>query len=109
MIKIKMPTQQSVNSPALTQLRYGTGRPASESTYQIEPRSPPRSLLYTQKLRHASGASSSTRRLARPQLTRKVDKVHDEVAHPFASQAEQEELTQQQCRIELGPLLRGPA
>src|SRR4029453_10147829 len=75
MIKTKMPTQQSVKSPALTQLRYGTGWPARDSTYQIEPRSPPRSLLYCQKLRQASGASSSTGRLNRPQLTKKVDRV----------------------------------
>src|SRR5512133_1667939 len=75
MLKTRMPRQQSKNSPPLTQLRYGTGWPASDNTYQIEPKSPPRSVLYCQKLNHASGASSSTGRLTSPQLTRKVDKV----------------------------------
>jgi hypothetical protein len=55
--------------PRLTRLRWGTGWPASDSTYQIEPKSPLRSELYCQKLRHASGARTITGRLAASQPT----------------------------------------
>ena len=72
-ISAAIPRQPRANSPALTRLRLGTGFPAREKTYQMEPKSPERSALKLQKLRHASGASHSAGRLTSPQLTTNVD------------------------------------
>ena len=81
MIKTKMPMQQSVKSPALTQLRYGRdGRRGTARTRSSRGRR--RAHCCTARSCARRPARSSTGRLTRPQLTRKVDKVA-EVAHPF--------------------------
>src|SRR5215204_6920897 len=80
MIKTAMPTQPRAKSPRLTRFTWTSSWPARESTYQKEPRSPPRSELNCQKLRHASGARMSTGRLTASQLITNVDSIDQKSA-----------------------------
>ena len=75
MINTPIARQQGANRPALITFRSCTSWPARENTYQIEPRSPPRSELKVQKLRQASGASTRTGRLTAAQLRRAAQSV----------------------------------